>query len=641
MNSRKVDMKQVKALASIAALLTLGFAFMAGCGSNGETGKWLGGARAPAPTVTFTFPLRNATNVATNTLVTANFSEEMDVESINTATFTLYEGENKILGTVGYNGVTAVFTPAADLLTSTVYKGIVTTGVKSNASGTHLANNYEWTFTTANPISIVPTTPAPSGPIPGGAPDRTPPQVTSTVPANLATDVALNSTIVATFNEAMNPLSITAASFVVSKDGVAVPGSVLPVGLTGVFTPTALMTANSTYKATISTDAKDLAGNNLAANYDWTFTTGALVDTTAPTVILTSPLNGATGVPVNTDVVATFSEAMAALSLTPLTFTLDDAGALVASTVLPVLDKATLNPNANLAFNTLYTATITVGAKDLAGNPMAAPYVWTFRTATAPALVNPGLLAPYAIASAGGVTTGAALVKINGSTVLDPLDQCNAVPVGAADDFGLCGGTPPLNNNPGVLDFVITPTHDAPGPITAAAIKAELTTKWNSISPAGLPGGTVLGCGTIGSGGEAGALIGCSGNFTLPAGVYISQTATSIGIAGNLVLDGGGDANATFVFQAPSTVTTAPGAAIILQNGAKASNVWWYVGSSATLDSNTVFNGNILASASVSMGTSATSCGRLLSGASGAGAFTFLGNTVSVPGHVNAPAGCN
>ncbi|MBF0634598.1 MAG: DUF3494 domain-containing protein, partial [Nitrospinae bacterium] len=82
-------------------------------------------------------------------------------------------------------------------------------------------------------------------------------------------------------------------------------------------------------------------------------------------------------------------------------------------------------------------------------------------------------------------------------------------------------------------------------------------------------------------------------------------------------------------------------ATITLQNGAKASNVWWHVGSSATLGNGTDFYGNILASASISMGTSATSCGRLLSGASGAGAFTFLANTVSVPGHAFAPAGCN
>jgi energy-converting hydrogenase Eha subunit B len=64
------------------------------------------------------------------------------------------------------------------------------------------------------------------------------------------------------------------------------------------------------------------------------------------------------------------------------------------------------------------------------------------------------------------------------------------------------------------------------------------------------------------------------------------------------------------------------------------------VGSSATLNAGTTFQGNILASASISMGTLTTSCGRLLAGATGAGAFTFLSNTVSVPGHPNAPPIC-
>ncbi|MBF0169571.1 MAG: Ig-like domain-containing protein [Nitrospinae bacterium] len=637
-------MRRIKAYTGLGLFLTLALAIASGCGTNGETGKWLDGSRAPAPTVSFTLPLNLAVNVATNTLLTATFSEEMDPESINTTTFTLMNGSEVILGTVGYAGVTAVFTPAVALSDSTTYTATITVGAKSRAYGTNLDNNYVWTFTTATPGGDIPPdiTPPIPGPNPGPSPDLRAPRVTSTVPANLATEVAINTSIIATFSEAMNPLSLTTASFTVKKGLVTVPGTVLPVGLTAVFTPNAPLDSSAVYTATITTVAEDLAGNNLAANYVWTFTTGALVDIIPPTVILTAPLNGATGVAINTNVVATFSEAMAPLSLTPLTFTLHKGLVSIGHTVLPLLDVATLNPSANLEYDTLYTATVTVGAKDLANNAMVAPYVWTFRTAAAPpVLFNLGILAPYGIASAGGVTTGAAPVKINGSTVLDPLDQCNAVAVGAADDFGLCGGNPPLNNLPGVRDFVITPTHSAPGPVTAAAVKATLLTKWGNLSPAGHPGGTVLGCGTIGSAGGAGALIGCNGNFTLPPGVYISQTSSSIGVAGSLVLDGGGDANATFIFQAPSSLTTAPNTTITLQNGTKASNVWWYVGSSATLGSNTAFKGNILASAAISMGTTATSCGRLLSGASGAGAFTFLGNTVSVPGHPNAPAGCN
>jgi hypothetical protein len=167
---------------------------------------------------------------------------------------------------------------------------------------------------------------------------------------------------------------------------------------------------------------------------------------------------------------------------------------------------------------------------------------------------------------------------------------------------------------------------------------AALLVKWNNISPAGKPGATVLGCGTIGNAGGAGAGIGCAGNSTLPPGTYISATNSTIGVTGDLTLSG--SATDVWVFQAPSALTMAVSSRIILTGGAKASNVWWFVGSSATLNGSSIFQGNVLASASISMGTGATSCGRLLSGADGAGAFTFLGNTVSVPGHPNAPAGC-
>jgi hypothetical protein len=89
-------------------------------------------------------------------------------------------------------------------------------------------------------------------------------------------------------------------------------------------------------------------------------------------------------------------------------------------------------------------------------------------------------------------------------------------------------------------------------------------------------------------------------------------------------------------------VGTAANARILLVNGAKASNVYWQAASSATLGTNTIWNGNILAAADITMNTGATSCGRLWSGAwsGGSGAFVFDSNVVSVPGNASAPASC-
>jgi hypothetical protein len=128
-------------------------------------------------------------------------------------------------------------------------------------------------------------------------------------------------------------------------------------------------------------------------------------------------------------------------------------------------------------------------------------------------------------------------------------------------------------------------------------------------------------------------------NYFVP-GVY--QSLTSILITGDLTLDAQGNANAVFIFQSSSTVGTAAGARILLINGARASNVFWQAASSATLGTATVWQGNILAAASITMVTGATSCGRLWAGAwvGGAGAFVFDSNVVSVPGSPSAPAGC-
>lgn len=253
------------------------------------------------------------------------------------------------------------------------------------------------------------------------------------------------------------------------------------------------------------------------------------------------------------------------------------------------------------------------------------------------ALGNLGTLATFGIASYGGVSNvnNGGTTKINGNVALNPTYTCNGAAVGATNDLSACiAPNIPLNNSG---DKVVTPIF--PDTTTASSISAALNTKWQSLSPASLPGATVLGCGTIGTGGGGGVGIGCAGNATLPPGNYISSTGSTIGITGTLTLNG--TATDVWVFQTPSAALTANvGSQIVLTGGAKASNVWWYVGSSATIGTNAIFNGNVLASASISLQNLATSCGRLLAGAGGSGAFVLDTNIVSVPGHPNAPAGC-
>ena len=138
----------------------------------------------------------------------------------------------------------------------------------------------------------------------------------------------------------------------------------------------------------------------------------------------------------------------------------------------------------------------------------------------------------------------------------------------------------------------------------------DLTTAYNYAAAA--PGGAVL---PADIGGE-----------TLAPGVYKTTSAQpSLGITGNLTLSG----NGVYIFQIVSTLTTAANNSdVILSGGATAQDVFWQVGSSATLGTTTTFAGTIMAQASISLDTGATLNGRALART---GAVTLLSNPVNVP----------
>lgn len=116
------------------------------------------------------------------------------------------------------------------------------------------------------------------------------------------------------------------------------------------------------------------------------------------------------------------------------------------------------------------------------------------------------------------------------------------------------------------------------------------------------------------------------GGLTLTPGVY--TIATSLGLTGTVTLDGQGNPNSQFIFQIGSTLTTASGSSVLLINNAQASNVFWQVGTSATLGTTSSFAGNILALSSITVTTGATLQGRVLARN---GAVTLDSNTISVP----------
>jgi O-glycosyl hydrolase len=323
---------------------------------------------APAPTVTAATPANASTGVAIGTSVTVTFNEAMNASTITGSTFTLTgPGGATITGIMGYDATTfiASLVPSVPLANNTTYTATITTGVQS-AQGAALAANYTWSFTTIAVAQAAPT-------------------VTAVTPAASATGVAVNTSVTATFSEAMNAATITSSTFMLTaQGGGAVAGSVAYSSgtSTATFDPASNLAYGTTYTATITTAATSSTGTALAANYTWTFTT-----VEQPTVAATTPSNAATNVPVGQALTATFSQQMNSSTITASTFTLSAIGGAAVAGVVSYSTAtaiATFTPNTALASGTEYTATITTGAQSLAGVALTANYAWTFTTAANP-----------------------------------------------------------------------------------------------------------------------------------------------------------------------------------------------------------------------------------------------------------------
>jgi hypothetical protein len=234
--------------------------------------------------------------------------------------------------------------------------------------------------------------------------------VISTDPINNATGVALNKKIAATFNEAMDPSSITTERVTVTGlGGVSVTGRVSYAATSNslTFTPSSDLAANTTFTVTIkggATGAKDLAGNALTSNYVWIFTTA---EVTPPTVVFTDPSCGSV-VSTNKKIAVTFSEAMNQATISTATFTVTGpGGASVAGTVTYIATSNTaIFATTNFANNSVYTFTIQSGAsgvKDLTGNPLASDFVCGFTTGPVPDDTPPTVISTDPANTATGV----------------------------------------------------------------------------------------------------------------------------------------------------------------------------------------------------------------------------------------------
>ncbi|MDI1321756.1 MAG: Ig-like domain-containing protein [Algoriphagus sp.] len=519
---------------------------------------------AVAPTVTSTDPANSASNVTLSKVIKATFSQTMDPATITGATFTLKQGNTVVEGTVTYSGTTASFTPNSPLSSGLFYTATITTGAK-NESGTALASNYVWNFTTAAAVA---------------------PTVTSTDPANNATNIALNKTVKAVFSETMDPATISGSTFTLKQGNTTVNGTVTYSGTTASFVPNNPLLPGLVYTATITSGAKNSIGTALENDYVWTFTTAVAV---APRVLSTDPQNNAMNVPLNKVVKAIFSEPMNPATISGLTFTLKQGANTVNGSVTYSGTTASFTPNNPLSPNLTYTATITTGAQNLAGTGLADDYVWTFTTLAQQSanFVDLKTAGRFGIFAATGISNNA------GFSVIRNLDV--GITPGARSSVT---GFPPAT----IVNGAIYAADDAsPAGVAAMLIQAkkDLLEAYLFAEGATSPAPATV--------------AGDQGGKTLAPGIYKSNTSLLIQ-AGDLTLDAQGDPNAVWIFQIGSSFTTVGGAggSIILSGGAKAENIFWQVGSSATIGDNTKFKGNVLALTSITMNSNAEIVGRML-----------------------------
>ena len=519
-----------------------------------------------APAVTAD-PINNAVDVLLDKVIVATFSVPMDTLTLKApaTTVTVKQGTTIVPGKYSFTTTTATFTPAVALSPFTVYTLTITTAAK-NALGTPLATDYVWSFTTIPQITVSPL-PVLGGTVAGGGTFAQGSSVTVTAVPSLG------------------------YSFTNWTEGVTV------------------VSANASYQL-------NMAGNKtLVAN----FATG-----TSTFTLNTTAVNGTVVKLPNT---ATYnSGATVQLTATPATgfvFTSWSGDATGSASPLTVTMNANKNITAN--FTAIVAGTFTLNVTAINGTVVKNPDLISYANgATVQLTATPAT--GFEFTSWSGDATGSAspvTVTMNGNknVTANFTAAVHAGPLninlGSAGDFAVLGGSGVSNT--GVTTRIIGdvgsfPTATIDGllagnvngilymtadPIVGQA-KIDLTTAYNDGQARSL---------------NAISLPGQLGGLTLTPGLYVNSSTSGISGTGSnaiLTLDAGGDANAVWIFKMGSTFVTDAGTSIVLAGGAQAKNIYWSVGTSATLGTNSIFYGNILADQAITLTTGATLYGRAL-----------------------------
>jgi hypothetical protein len=330
-------------------------------------------------------------------------------------------------------------------------------------------------------------------------------------------------------------------------------------------------------------------------------------NSTTPTVLSNTPVNGASGVSLNGSASATFSEAMDPATFTATTFTLTSGAAVpVQGTVVYAQSTAVFWPAAHLASNSSFTATITTGAKSASGIDLGTNHDWSFTTGdtVAPGVpVNLGTAGNYVILAKSGIST-VPTAAVTGNLGVSPAAATFITGFSlTADSTNVFSTSPQVTGKVYAADF----TPPTPSNLTTAIGDMQFA----FTDAAGrAPGIIELGAGNI-------------GGMTLAPGVY--KWGTGLLIPTDVTLTG--HATDVWIFQIAQDLTMSSGARIVLAGGALSRNVFWQVAGLVDLGTTAHCEGVVLTQTSATLRTGASINGRLLAQA----AVNIDGSTVVEP----------